>query len=67
MAQKMTGALVKDTVTNPKLVLRYIIEGATLGGTFGDGESDDTVVVDNDYVKVTAGTDANKKASAEYK
>lgn len=57
----------KDTVTNPKLVLRYIIEGATLGGTFGDGEDADTVVVDNDYVKVTAGTDANKQASAEYR
>lgn len=57
----------KDTVTNPKLVLRYIIEGATLGGTFGDGEDADTVVVDNDYVTVTAGTDANKQASAEYK
>ena len=25
----------KDTVTDGKLVLRYIIEGATLGGTFG--------------------------------
>lgn len=57
----------KDTVTDGKLVLRYIIEGATLGGTYGDGEDADTVVVDNDYVKVTAGTDASKKASAEYR
>lgn len=57
----------KIDVAGQKLVLRYIIEGATLGGTFGDGEDADTVVVDNDYVKVTAGTDANKKASAEYR
>lgn len=57
----------KIDAAGQKLVLRYIIEGATLGGTFGDGEDADTVVVDNDYVKVTAGTDANKQASAEYR
>lgn len=57
----------KIDAAGQKLVLRYIIEGATLGGTFGDGESDDTVVVKNDYVKVTAGTDTSKKASAEYR
>ena len=57
----------KIDAAGQKLVLRYIVEGATLGGTFGDGEDADTVVVDNDYVKVTAGTDANKQASAEYR